>query len=573
MGGKAEKPERCKVGGKPENIERCRVDGRPENAERFRVGGKPENAERCRVDGRPENAERCRVGGKAENAERRIFDEAALLWQVVLKTGRKPKVLKPKILIHAICIEARLLHAQRDGWQRRARARACGSEAERERERETETETETEQQEEKKRRNRTQPFSTQAQPRKDCNEERAMTSDLTVSALLVVAQVVLEMCVQEALLKSDTWLGEAGLYAVCREVRFAPCVQCLLGRKAVQILDDRVVARRWVSGIVRPRAQHLGSSKRCREQRRRCLAGDDRHLAPARPGGTVLGGGKRKLQALDSLLRTLREEQSLGLGGYRVEVRLEGVGDCKEWLQQVCLWISHKKGLSLPSGKQKLQFRSLASGLGGTAHNNCGPSTATFNATATWHWHGRQGVSSSAADVYDIKVAYQLNLHRICYQRVGRSEKYGWYVRHERGALTGGKCKNAWQAPQLLFNFRFASAPATPASTSAPSTPASTGAPATPASTSAVPQPPPPQPPPSSRAMGERRPREVPDGINLNNEKLAIFEAFPRVVALVKFGAGAAAWWVVNSKGHKVKKCASLHLALAMAVELQVFRP
>ena len=67
-----------------------------------------------------------------------------------------------------------------------------------------------------------------------------MTSDLSVSALLVVGQVMLEMCVTKALLQSNTWMGAAGLYAVCREVRFAPCLQCFLGRKAMKILANRV---------------------------------------------------------------------------------------------------------------------------------------------------------------------------------------------------------------------------------------------------------------------------------------------------------------------------------------------
>ena len=35
-------------------------------------------------------------------------------------------------------------------------------------------------------------------------------------------------------------MGADGFYSVCRSVRYAPCVQCLIGAKAVQIVDNRV---------------------------------------------------------------------------------------------------------------------------------------------------------------------------------------------------------------------------------------------------------------------------------------------------------------------------------------------
>lgn len=50
----------------------------------------------------------------------------------------------------------------------------------------------------------------------------AMTCELTLSALLVVAPVLLDMCIGQALLQSDSWLGAGGLYSVCRHVRYAP---------------------------------------------------------------------------------------------------------------------------------------------------------------------------------------------------------------------------------------------------------------------------------------------------------------------------------------------------------------
>ncbi|CAJ1356098.1 unnamed protein product, partial [Effrenium voratum] len=56
-----------------------------------------------------------------------------------------------------------------------------------------------------------------------------------------------------------------------------------------------------------------------------------------------ISAAKKKETALRALLKRLQQDQFLGHGGYRVEARLSGHGDPKEWLQQFMAWVLQRE--------------------------------------------------------------------------------------------------------------------------------------------------------------------------------------------------------------------------------------